>query len=195
MPSLKTKVPMVVVGSLLGLVVGMVVGAVGMAWYDYELWNRLHGSRDLGGSEGEDTRANQDAQWAKLKKKMGFFPGSGKGMFPGGGFPGKKGGFGPPASARSELALLVTKLEILTDKPLRLEMTRDEQIKVAQLLQGLDKQEQLTEEDASRRLKMIQEILKGRDELLRAVGAPMPGVTAQPPFDDPNPFATNDARK
>src|SRR2546423_795411 len=92
---------------------------------------------------------------------------------PGGPAGGGGGGRGP--TAKSQLASLVAKLDQLTRKPLTVSLNEEQRKKVREQLRGLDASEDLTEEDAKKRLEAILDIVQADRESLEAVGYRWPG--------------------
>jgi hypothetical protein len=87
------------------------------------------------------------------------------------------------------LSFLVTKVEALTGKPLALQLSDEQKKKVREQLQGLEGQENLSDEDAKKRLDGLLDVLKDQRATLEAAGYRWPGEGfGQPPSDVPNPF-------
>jgi len=126
-------------------------------------------------------------------------PGGGPGG-PGGG-PGGPGGRPAGPNSKSQLATLVNKLEVLTQKPLIIQLDDDKQKKLAEQLQGLEAKEELSEEEAKNRLEAILAIVKDDRETLEAAGYRWPGERPAGgpgggrPADVPNPFKEGDNNK
>jgi len=93
-------------------------------------------------------------------------------------------------SAASQLATLVTKLDLLTNAPLTVTLVDDQKAAVAEQLVGLEELDYLPEADAQKRLDALFEILgEPNKDALSAVGVRWPGAGGggfQPPY--PNPF-------
>jgi hypothetical protein len=116
---------------------------------------------------------------------------------------GAGGGRGP--SPKTQLAGLVTKLDQLTTKPLEVKLTDDQRAKLRAQLQGLDEKEELSDDEAKKRLDEILKIVEGDKDTLEAAGYRWPGEGGgrgggggggggrQPP--PPNPFKEGDAAK
>jgi hypothetical protein len=122
-------------------------------------------------------------------------PGGGRG----GGAPGgARGGGGP--NSKAQLVALVTKLEQLTSKPLSVNLNEEQQAKLREELKGLNEKDDLSDDEAKKRLDSILEIVKGEKETLEAAGYRWPGQRGggggtQPPAEVPNPFKEGDAGK
>jgi hypothetical protein len=112
-------------------------------------------------------------------------------MGPPGGASGGFGGMRPQPKA--QLARLVSKIDQLTQKPLHLTLTTEQQAKLREQLEGLNEKPELSDEDAQKRLDAILAIVKDDKETLEAAGFNWPGQQGggrggfgqQPP---PNPF-------
>jgi len=106
---------------------------------------------------------------------MGGRGGPPGGMMGGGGPPGGMGGGGRGPNSKAQLATLVTKLELLSRKPLSVNLNDQQRKKIGDQLQGLDEKEELTDEDAKARLDAMLELLKDERETLEAAGYRWPG--------------------
>jgi hypothetical protein len=91
-------------------------------------------------------------------------------MGPPGGGPG---GFRP--QPKSQLARLVAKIDQLTQKPLQLNLTTEQKAKLREQLQGLGDKDELSDEEAKKRLDAILEIVKKDKDTLEAAGYNWPG--------------------
>ncbi len=112
--------------------------------------------------------------------------GMGGGKMGGGGM----GGFRGP-SAKAQLASLVTKLSLLSGKPLALSLSDDQKKKVAEQVQKIEEPAELADEEAKKRLDALLDVLKDQRVMLEAVGYRWPsegGGGFRPPADSPNPF-------
>jgi hypothetical protein len=101
---------------------------------------------------------------------------------------GGMGGRGP--SARNQLAALVAKLDQLTGKPLAVQLSDEQRAKLREQLEGLDAKDELSDDDAKKRLDAVLDIVKDDRETLEAAGYRWPGQQGgfRPPADTPNPF-------
>jgi hypothetical protein len=173
------KVPLVVAASLICLALGGGAGVAAMMLFGYQ-WQ-------------PQERSDVVAQPPQPKggPPLG---GPGKGGMPFGGGPGKGGmpfgGAGKGPSSKTQLANLVGKLEVLTKKPLSITLDDERKKGVREQLERLDKLDELSEDDAKRRLDALVEILKADREQFEAVGFRWPGQKTgfQPPMEPPNPF-------
>jgi hypothetical protein len=128
---------------------------------------------------------------------------------PGGGGPPMMGGFGGGRggpSSKVRLAQLVNKLDVLTEKPLTVQLNDEQRKEIQGQLTGLADAEELTDDDAKERLDRLQEVLKGHKATFEAAGyvwpregggnGPPPGAPGGPPAggggrggqQPPNPF-------
>jgi hypothetical protein len=102
---------------------------------------------------------------------------------------GKKGGFG--LTPKAQLAMLVAKLDVLTARPLKVELSEDQRAKVRDQLKGLVGEDDLSEDDAKDRLDKLLEILQPQKATLEeagfrwpGAGFPMQGNNADNPFKE-----------
>jgi hypothetical protein len=176
------KIPLVVATGIICLAVGLGLGALGMTCFGYS-W------------EKPPVGEKQKGPPPTMDPNRGGFPGMGNpGQgFPGGGNPGQGNpGFGNRgASAKNQLVNLVTKLDLLTRKPLTISLKEDQQEELRKTLHGLDKLDELSTEEAQKRLSTVLAIVEKDKETLEAAGYRWPGQGGggfRPPADTPNPF-------
>ena len=116
---------------------------------------------------------------------------------PGGSMPsGMGGGRGP--SAKNQLASLVSKLDQLSVKPIKLELSDEEKKKIDEQIHGLDQAAELTDEDAKKRLDALLEVVKDQRVVLEEAGYRWPGQGGgfRPPANPPpNPFKEDPNRQ
>ena len=117
--------------------------------------------------------------------------------------PGMAPPIGPPGgmrgpSPKGQLAQLVAKLDVLTDKPLSVQLTADQRKQIQEQLNGLADAKELSDEDAKAKLDKILDVLKSQKETLEAAGYRWPAAggpsgppPARPPEPPPNPFTTD----
>ena len=116
-----------------------------------------------------------------------------------------KGKGGPPGGGKTpnskmQFVQLVTKLDVLTSKPLKLELTPEQKKQAKELLADLDSKDELTEDEAKAKLDALLKLVESQKETLEAVGYRWPnqgggpggggggpGGGVKPP---PNPFTT-----
>jgi hypothetical protein len=118
----------------------------------------------------EETQGPPDPRM-QMMMPQGGGPG-GPGGRPGG--PGGPGGFGG-SNSKGQLVGLINKLEVLTQKPLVIQLDDDQQKKLAEQLKGLEGMEEVSEEEAKNRLEAILAIVKDNRETLEAAGYRWPG--------------------
>jgi hypothetical protein len=108
-----------------------------------------------------------------------------------GGPPGGQPGRGQGPSAKTQLASLVAKLDQLTRKPLAVNLTEEQRAQVREQLKGLGDADDLSDDDAKKRLDTVLDVVKDQRETLEAAGYRWPGQQGggRPPADAPkNPF-------
>jgi hypothetical protein len=145
--------------------------------------------------------SGKDAGPAGGGSKMGpkGVKGGGGGGGKGGGGGGGKGGGGP--GPKVQLARLVNKLDVLTIRPLTVQLTPQQKQDIKKLLADLDANEELTDDEAKTKLDALMKLVEGQKDTLEAAGYIWPagqggggggggmgggGVTPPPP----NPFKT-----
>lgn len=154
----KAKVPLFVSACIICLGLGAAGGVFGMTFFGYSV-----------------TPAP-----TKPTPLQGMPPGAG-GM---NGMKGMKGG--GMNNPKNELASLMVKMDQLSQKPLKLELTKEQQQKVLEAFQGLAEKKELSNEEAADRLKLILETLKDHQDTLQTIGVRVPGQMDPP--RGPNPF-------
>jgi hypothetical protein len=163
------KVPLALVCAVVAFGLGAIAGAGAMAGFGKEPW------ADFG------TQPSVRPAGAAVAPGMpgGGGPGGGG---PGAGGPGGGGPGGGGPSALTRLALLVAKLDQLTQKPLAVELTADEKKKMRELLQNLPEKDELSDDEAKKCLDLLLELLKDRKATMEAAGYRWPGAGAQGGF-------------
>lgn len=170
----KAKVPIYVTACILCLLIGVAGGVFGMTFFGYTLTPAPPKGTPLGGMPPGGMMG-------------GMPPGGMKGFGMKG---GKGGGMNNP---KTQLASLVTKLDQLSQKPLKIELTKEQQQKVIEVLAGLADKKELSNEEASDGLKSVLEVLKDQLPVLQSVGVRVPGQMDPPP--GPNPFLDDETKK
>ncbi len=161
MSVLTARLPIAIVSSAICFALGVGAGMGTMIYKGYH-W------------EKEPAKETSTSGMAKM---ISDGPGGGKGG-PGGGMakgPGGGGGGQRGPSPKTLLASLVTKLDLLTQKPLRVELSPEQKKQVSEQLKGLTEPEELSDDDASKRLEALKEVLKDKVETLEAAGYRFPG--------------------
>jgi hypothetical protein len=180
-PGGRLKVPGIalsIVGSLgLGLAAGIII--MGVVGYELQKPQGEGNGTPEGGGEGGGPPQGVMAGMGGGMGGMGGMAGMGGGG-PGGGRGGPGGGRGGPGgfggpNYKQQLANLVTKLDVLTEKPLTIQLSKEQRKEVKELLDGLDKQEELSDDDAEAKFKKLHEILEDQTSTLNAAGYNWPG--------------------
>jgi hypothetical protein len=156
------KVPAIVGGVLGGLAAGVGIGIVIMLAFGWD----LHGQKVIVATPP-------------------MTPGGNPGGAPPGDKPGPKKGGPRGPDAKTQLAGLVARLDLLT-QPQSITLTDAERQKIRAALEGLDPKGQLSDDDAKDRLNALVDALKNHQATLEAAGfrwpgAPSPAVTPPPP--------------
>jgi hypothetical protein len=172
-PALRIKMPAIALCSLGCLAAGLGIGMVTLVALGYQNPQKSNATAPTITDEpAGDVQMTKRKGGGMMKMSMGGMKGGGmKGAGMGGMMMG--GGRGP--NSKSQLAALVDKLDVLTNKPLAIELTPEKKAKVAELLQGLDQKEELSEEDAQKKLDELTDQLKEHKSTLEAAGYRWPG--------------------
>src|SRR5215510_220054 len=130
------KIPAGIISTVAALIGGVGIGVVGMAACGYETKK----TEVSGGAVPEEMIAKMKGGigpkgMAGMQMPGGFGGGKGKGGFGGG------KGFGP--NSKNQLALLVTKLQQLTEKPLTISLTEKQREVLREQLKDLEKDDDL----------------------------------------------------
>jgi hypothetical protein len=108
-------------------------------------------------------------------------PGGGGRGGAGGGAPGGArgggggGGRGAP-SPKAQLATLVSKLDVLTEKPLTVNLSAEQQKQVREQLTGLADADELSDDAAKEKLDKLLDVLKDQKDTFEAAGYRWPGA-------------------
>src|SRR5262249_24579502 len=130
------------------------------------------------------------------KGAPGGMPKKGKGGGGGGGTGKGGGGGGMRPTAKTQLTVLVNKLDILVTKPLSVELTPEQKKKVLDEIKELGEKEELSEEEAQKHLDALLALLESKKDTLEAAGFRWPGAAANPlPQPPPNPFKDGNNEK
>jgi hypothetical protein len=153
----RVKLPAIVAASLGSLAVGvgagvMLLGALGYNWNEKPR------------ESGEQEQAQGGPPGGGGMPKMGGPPGMPK-M---GGPPGKGGG--NQAVAKPQLVSLINKLNLLTEKPLAVSLNADKKKKIDEQIKDLGTLDDLTEDEAKKRVEAIHEVVKDDRATLEAAG-------------------------
>lgn len=170
------KVPAIIACSLISLILGAGSGMLGMAYFGhYKLPHVTNKEGDAQAPEGKGPPGMPGMPPGMPGMPPGM-PGMPPGMPGMPGMPpgmGKKGGRGP--SAKMQLASLVTKLDVLTEKPLTVRLNSEQRAKVLEQLKGLEEMEELNDEQAKQRLDAVLKIVQEDRKALEAAGFRWPG--------------------
>jgi hypothetical protein len=185
-PGFRIKMPAIVIAALGSLAAGLGIGMVVMAALGYHLEPRTSVDEPpgAGGTQGKGSEMMKGM--GGRGKGGGGMGGMMSGKGKGGG--GMGGGRGP--SPKTQLATLVDKLDVLTSKPLAIELTPDKKVKVAELLKGLDDKAELSDEDAKQKLDALLAEVQDQKRTLEAAGFRWPGEGGggRAGATPPNPF-------
>lgn len=179
MASSGTKVPAIIASSVICLALGVGAGIGTMLVFGYHL-----GAKPADDQAQAQGGAPMGSPGGSMPPGMGAPGGSGAA---GRGGPG--GGRGP--SPKVQLASLVTKLDQISAKPIKLELNDEQKKKIDEQLHGLDQADELSDEDAKKRLDALLEVVKDQRPTLEDAGYRWPGQGGgfRPPADPPpNPF-------
>lgn len=154
------RVPAIITSSIVFFLIGIAAGMGAMLLYGYH-WEP---------QSGERTANSQPPGGGGGGPKMTGMPG-GPGM-PGGGGKGK-GKQGP--SSKAQLAALIAKLDQLTEKPLQVTLSAEQKKNVGEQLKGLDEMEELSDDEAKKRLDALLEIVADQRDIMEAAGYRWPG--------------------
>jgi hypothetical protein len=187
LPVSKIKIPGVVVGVIGGLLAGVGVGVLAMAAFGYELNDPREKSMKAEQSSGPPQGGMGGGQKGK-GGKGGPKGGMGGMPPPPQGFP-----FAPPTPDR-QLAGVILRLDVLTEKTPAIQLSDEQKEKLAEELKELDsdKAAKLDTKEAKKRLEAIMKVLtKDQKEALQRLGASWPGQTSgaagketPPPFSE-----------
>jgi hypothetical protein len=169
----RLKIPAAAAVALCCLVVGFGAGVLVLGNYGYT----FKASEAKAPQDGADTDQNPGptgdpvakGDMPKMPKGKGGMPGMPKGM---GGMPGMMGK-GP--NSKAQLVALVTKLNLLTEKPLSISLDADRKKKIAEEIKDLDTLETLSESDAKKRLGALLDAMKDDRSTLESAGYNWPG--------------------
>ncbi len=188
------RVPAVIVAAILGLGAGLALGVVLMGLLGYQTAPQT--PPEPGSPEDPRRKMAAAAPGPGMPGQGmpgGVMPGGGA---PGGGAPGPgKPGMGGPASAKVQLANLLGKVNLLTGNSLTLKLTDDQRKKVREQIAGLDKLEDLAEDDAQKRLDTLLTTLQGDKETLDAVNYRWSASGPRAPGGGPSPPPANPFRE
>jgi hypothetical protein len=182
-PLSRLKVPGVVGGTLGGLALGAGLGVMGMTYFGYQVKKE----EAPGGASAQSPNTGMGRPGGGGMGGMGM-PGGGMGGM-GMGMPGGGGRGGP--SSKTQLANLIAKLDVLTRKPLAVTLSADQKQKVREQIRELDAKEELSDDEAKKRMDALLDIVKDQRETLENAGYRWPGTQGggggpgRPPVENP----------
>ena len=165
-PGGKLKVPGIALSIVGSLGVGLALGIILMGWVGYELKK----PEPAGGGGPPPEMGGPGGGMPPMGGMMG-----GRGG-PGG--PGGRGGPGGPGGGpnyKQQLATLVTKLDVLTEKPLTIQLSDDQRKVVKEELKGLEDADELSDDDAKAKFEKLHKLLEDQTGTLEAAGYRWPG--------------------
>jgi hypothetical protein len=172
------KVPIAFVTGIVCLGLGIAGGIVAANFIEKETKADNKATDDGGG----DPKGAKGEPGGKGGFGGGGKGGGGKG---GGGKGGGKGGGGNPFGPKFQLTTLVTKLDLLTKKPLSVELTPDQKKQIQEQLAGLETADTLSNEEAQAKLDALLKVVEGHRATLEAAGFPWPGAAFPKLADNP----------
>lgn len=188
-PGGKLRVPAIALSTLGGIGVGVAVGLALAVVFDPAPIAGLNPELIAPTSDSRSTPPDTTKDGMRPSAPSPGGPGGAGGMagMMGGG-PGGMGGRGP--NPKVQLASLVVKLDQLTGKPLVIEFDDDRRAKVLEQVEGLTEPEELSDEEAQKRLDALLAIVEEHRPTLEAAGYRWPGAGGgfSMPQDTPNPF-------
>lgn len=181
----KIRLPAIIASSLSCLVLGVAAGVLLLASFGYT-W-KAKDNRDANVAEEGGNQGAPKGGMPKGGMPKGGMP---KGGMPKGGMP--KGG-GPQApSPVTQLVQLIAKLNLLTDKPLSVQLNDDRKKRIAEQIKDLSKMGALDDDEAEKRLKALLEVVKEDRSTMEAAGYRWPDIGGPRPNGMPkapiNPF-------
>jgi hypothetical protein len=184
------KIPAIISCSLLCFALGAAAGVAGITIFGYKLTGvRVtmavdHADKRAGDPAGAPGKGGPPAGMmgkggGGMMGKGGKGKGGPGGPGPGGG-PGDMmammmGGKGKGASPKSQLESLIVKLDLLTQKLLKIELSKEQAKKVGEEVRELAKAD-LTDDDAKKHLDRLLEVLGDQKETLTAAGFRWPSA-------------------
>jgi hypothetical protein len=170
-------------GILIGLgclIVGFGAGVLTLSKFGYEWTENL---AEKSTAQKADATDAPPIEAGKNDAPKGVAP---KAMMPKGGG-GMMGGMSRGPNSKAQLVSLVTKLSQLTEKPLSITLNEDRKKKVAEQIKDLETLDNLSDDEASKRLKALLDVVKDDRESMESAGFTCGGGFG-PRKDDPNPF-------
>ena len=180
-PVSRLKIPGIFFGILGGLGLGAALGVIAMAYYGYQLKE----PDPAGGAAPQSGMTPGGGGPPNMMARMG-------GGMPGGGMPGMMGG-GRGPNSKTQLASLIAKLDVLTNKPLEVKLNAEQKKKCASSLRSWTNKRISARTRRRRNSGALLDVLKDQRQTLEAAGYRWPGQGAggrggRPAATPPNPF-------
>jgi hypothetical protein len=158
-PGGRLRVPGIALSIVGSLGAGLAAGVILMGMTGYKLPEEKEGAA---APEGGGPPPPPQMAGGGGMPRMGGIPGG----------PGGRGGGGP--NPKAQLAALVNKLDVLTEKPLTVKLNEDQRKQVQEQLTGLA-DDNLSDDDAKKKLDKLLDVLKEQKGTLEAAGYQWPG--------------------
>jgi hypothetical protein len=176
-PGGKIRIPAIAATALTCLIAGAGIGVLTLYQLGYH-WERQ-----------TITRAESPFGTGGGPPNVGGRRGGGEGTSRGRGNTAGGGTASQTANPKGQLAALVAKLDVLTRKPLSVQLKDEQKAKIRDQLKGLEDKDEIREEDAKKTLDALLEAVKENREALEDAGFHWPGEKGRnSPLDIPNPF-------
>jgi hypothetical protein len=193
------RVPASVAAALSAFAAGVGVGVVVLASFGYQWDKKENPPTSPDAVAGNDTAALMAGRGFNNPVNRGGGPAALTRGMPGGGRGGRGGRGGGGPSPKTQLTSLVDKLDVLTSKPLAVEMKGDKKTKVLEQLRGLGEKDELSDDEAKQKLDALLKVLEPDRATLEAAGYRWPGAGAPGGGGrgaaPPNPFKQEDNGK
>ncbi len=163
------RVPAAVAAALAAFLAGVGVGVIVLTYFGYHWEKPESPPSDPGAMAGGGGGGG-----GPMMMRMGMPGGGGPGGGGRGGRGGRGGGGGGP-SPKVQLATLVDKLDVLTRKPLAVDLEGDKKKQVLEQLRDLGEKDELTDADAKAKLDALLKVLEPDRATLEAAGYNWPG--------------------
>ncbi|MCI0641603.1 MAG: hypothetical protein L0Y72_25300 [Gemmataceae bacterium] len=170
-PNTQIKLPAIIICSAAFLALGVGAGMV-----LYTLYPPTPPSAQAGDGKGGPPAGMMGMKGGAPGGMMGGAPG---GMM-GGGKKGGQGQGGPKGpSPKTQLVSFIGKLDVLSVKPLTVQLSDEQKSKILEQIKGLDDEDELTDDEATKRLETLAEVLKNHRETFEVAGVRWPGAQAK----------------
>ena len=181
----RLRIPVIVACSLCSLLAGLAAGVLLLASMGYHWESEQQAAAGAAGrlrtGPSRRTRRGPARRWAARRRPAGWAWTRGR---PGVG--GRGNGRGP--TPKMQLVALVVKLDQLTGKPLTIPLDDAKQAKLRKELAGLEELQDLSDEEAQKRLDSMLVILEKDKPVLEAAGFGAAPGGDRPPANAANPF-------